>query len=85
MDSGEERTEAKHECVLGRCKKIHAFLEDVKTSDYETQAKPTLTHMVLAKLVQTEKVIMCILQLHSPNPSSTLFVCNIFYKIFTKK
>ena len=35
----------------------------------ETQAKPTLTHMVLAKLVQTEKVMMQI--------SPTLLLCNI--------
>ena len=43
--------------------------------DDETQAKPTLTHMVLAKLVQTEKVIIHILQFHSPNKSS--LVCQI--------
>ena len=34
-------------------------------SNYLIQAKPTLTHMVLAKLVQTEKVMMHILQFNT--------------------
>ena len=57
VDSRKEGAEAEHECVLGRCKKDETGVKTkMKITNDVIQAKPTLTHMALAKLVQTEKV-----------------------------
>ena len=57
VDSRKEGAEAEYERVLGRCKKDETGVKTkVKITNDDIQAKPTLTHMALAKLVQTEKV-----------------------------